>query len=165
MRKLEIEGAEIMRIAVQNEISRSKKSRYDHRLHGILLICSGMNCYEVGKLFRHSPRTIQYWVKKFETSGFAGLEEGLRSGRPTVIMEDIRTEIGKDLRHNPRELGYMQGLWDSKLLSHHLHKHYGIQIGERQCRRLFHQMGFRRRKPRPLIAKADHKAQEAYKKT
>jgi transposase len=35
----------------------------------------------------------------------------------------------------------------------------------RQCQRLFRQMGFRLRKPRPLIAHADPAAQAAYKKT
>ncbi|MDA8362070.1 MAG: hypothetical protein M0Z44_08820, partial [Gammaproteobacteria bacterium] len=34
MRKLQIEDAEVMRIAIQQEIGRSEESRYDHRLHG-----------------------------------------------------------------------------------------------------------------------------------
>jgi transposase len=69
------------------------------------------------------------------------------------------------LRLSPREFGYSQNLWDGKLLSHHLSKSYGVQLGERQCRRLFRQLGFRRRKPRPVIAKADEEAQREYKKT
>jgi hypothetical protein len=38
-------------------------------------------------------------------------------------------------------------------------------LGVRQCQRLFRAMGFRRRKPRPVIAHADPKAQRAFKKT
>ena len=38
-------------------------------------------------------------------------------------------------------------------------------MGVRQCQRIFHQLGFRRRKPRPLIAQADPEAKAAYKKT
>jgi transposase len=165
MRKFEIKDAEIIRIAVQQEILRSEESRYDHRLHGILLVCSGLSCPEVAKLFGHGPRTIQYWVRRFEESGFAGLEENPRQGRPSVIDEDIRREIAIDLRRSPREFGYSQNLWDGKLLGHHLSQYYGVQLGERQCRRLFHKLGFRRRKPRPLIAKADQEAQQRYKKT
>jgi len=41
MRKLEIQDTDIMRISVQQEILRSDESRYDHRLHGILLVSSG----------------------------------------------------------------------------------------------------------------------------
>ena len=82
MRKLEVKDSDIMRIAVHQEILRSEESRYDHRLHGILLICSGFSTYNVAELFGHSPRTIQYWVNRFEESGFAGLEETTRPGRP-----------------------------------------------------------------------------------
>ena len=165
MRKLEIKDAEVMRIAVQQEIVRSEESRYDHRLHGILLVCSGLSCAEVAELFGHGRRTIQYWVRRFEESGFAGLGETPRPGRPSLVDKDVRRGVGVDLRLSPREFGYSQNLWDGKLLSHHLSKQYGVQLGARQCRRFFHQLGFRRRKPRPVIAKADQEAQLRYKKT
>ena len=165
MRKLEINDADIMRISVQQEILRTEESRYDHKLHGILLVSSGYSSTEVAKLFGHSPRTVQYWVHRFEQSGFAGLQEAQRSGRPTTIDADIQKSVGRDLRRSPRELGYAQNLWDGKLLSHHLSQRFEITIGVRQCQRLFHQLGFRRRKPRPVIAKADPAAQKAFKKT
>jgi transposase len=69
------------------------------------------------------------------------------------------------LRLHPRDLGYGQNLWDGKLLSHHLQERYATELGVRQCQRLFRRMGFRRRKPRPLIAQADPEAQRAFKKT
>ncbi|MDY6856967.1 MAG: winged helix-turn-helix domain-containing protein [Thermodesulfobacteriota bacterium] len=165
MRKLEVKDAKIMRIAVQQEILRSEESRYNHRLHGILLVCSGLSCPEVAKLLGHGPRTIQYWVRRFEKSGFAGLEVTPRPGRPSLINEDIRNGACVDLRCSPREFGYSQNLWDSKLLSYHLFKKYGVQLGERQCRRFFHHLGFRQRKPWPVIAKADQEAQLRHKKT
>ncbi len=165
MRKLEIKDAQIIRLAVQDEILRSEESRYDHRLHGILLVCSGFSCSEVAELFGRSRRTIQYWVRRFEQSGFAGLVEVPRSGRPPVLSEALLQAVGKDLRRSPLEFGYTQNLWDGKLLSHHLAQSYGVKLKVRQCQRMFHQLGFRRRKPRPLIAKADPHAQRNYKKT
>lgn len=165
MRKLDIKDAEIIRLAVQDEILRSEESRYDHRLHGILLICSGFSCSEVAELFGRSRRTIQYWVRRFEQSGFAGLQEVPRSGRPPVLSEALLQAVGKDLRRSPFEFGYTQNLWDGKLLSHHLAQIYGVELKVRQCQRMFHQLGFRRRKPRPLIAKANPHAQRNYKKT
>jgi hypothetical protein len=38
-------------------------------------------------------------------------------------------------------------------------------LGVRQCQRLFRQFGFRLRKPRPVIAKADQDKPAEYKKT
>lgn len=165
MRKLEIQDADLMRIAIQDEIHRSEESRYDHRLHGVLLVCSGLSCYEVANLFGQSPRTVQYWVQRFEDRGFAGLQEAERSGRPPLLDETTLQAVGNDLRKEPRAFGYSQNLWDGKLLSHHLRTKYGIQLGVRQCQRVFNRLGFRRRKPRPLIANADPEAQRAYKKT
>ena len=49
MKRLSISDPEIMEIAIQNEIHRSEEARYDHRLHGVLLVCKGFSCYEVGK--------------------------------------------------------------------------------------------------------------------
>ncbi|HQU15674.1 MAG: hypothetical protein ACYC18_02095 [Gammaproteobacteria bacterium] len=41
MHKLQIEDAEVMRLAIQQEIARNEESRYDHRLHGLLLATAG----------------------------------------------------------------------------------------------------------------------------
>ena len=106
MRKLEVKDAEIMRIAVQQEILRSEESRYNHRLHGILLVCSGFSCYKVAELLGRSPRTVEHWVQRFEQSGFAGLEEVPRSGRPRALDEQTYQAVGKDLRRSPSELSY-----------------------------------------------------------
>ena len=165
MRRIEIANAEVLQKAVQQEILRSDEARYDHRLHGILLLCKGYSCNEVADLFGHSRRTVQYWAKRFEQSGFAGLEEAHRSGRPAAVDDVLLEAIGGDLRRSPLDFGHSQNLWDGKLLSHHLDACYGVQLGVRQCQRLFHELGFRRRKPRPLIAKADPQAQRRYKKT
>ena len=51
MRKLQIEDADVMRLALQQEIARSEESRYDHRLHGLLLVTAGQSCRQVADLF------------------------------------------------------------------------------------------------------------------
>ena len=165
MRKLQVSDAAIMRIALQQEILRSEESRYDHRLHGVLLVSGGMSCYEVGEHLGQDPVTVQRWVRAFNAEGFAGLREGERSGRPTRLGPAQGSELEQVLRQSPRTLGYGQNLWDGKLLAHHLREECDLALGVRQCKRIFRQMGFRRRKPRPVIAKADPEAQVRYKKT
>lgn len=164
MRRLEIEDAEIMSLAVQNEISRSEEARYDHRLHGILLICRGFNCYDVASLLGQTPQTIENWVKRFNVNGFAGLWDKTRSGRPSKLGGDEIKQIGKDLRRNPTEFRYTQNLWDGKLLSYHLEQIYHTKLSVRHCQRLFHKLDFRRRKPRGVIANADPVKKENFKK-
>lgn len=164
MRKLEISNPELMQKAIRDEIARSEESRYCHRLHGVLLVCKGKSCYEVADLLGQGARTVQYWVKRFEEKGFVGLVDQPRPGRPTELSEEVLKQLRGDLRRSPQELGYTQNLWDGKLLSHHMAERFGIKIGPRQCQRLFHKLGFRRRKPRGVIANADPQAREHFKK-
>ena len=65
MKKFQIEDAEVMHVAIQQEIARSDESRYDHRLHGVMLVAGGLGCGEVAQLFGEDARTIQRWVKRF----------------------------------------------------------------------------------------------------
>lgn len=165
MRKLIMSDADVMRVALQQEIVRSDEARYDHRLHGVLLVCQGLSCAHAAQWLGQDPRTVQRWVQRFERQGFAGLREGDRPGRPRTLAPRQRAAVNRALRRRPRRLGYAQNLWDGKLLAHHLATVHAVTLGVRQCQRLFHELGFRQRKPRPVIAKADPAAQAAFKKT
>ena len=69
-------------LGLQQEIHRSDESRYDHRLHGVLLVAQGMTCPEVARLLGDAPRSVEYWVHRFEEHGLGGLTEGERSRTP-----------------------------------------------------------------------------------
>jgi transposase len=135
MRTLEIADADVMRLAIQQEIARSDESRYDHRLHGLLLVASGQRCQQVAELFGEDRRTVQRWVTRV------------------------------DLRRDPQTFGYAGHLWDGKLLAAHLRLRYKVRLGVRQCQRIFGHMGFRLRKPRPQVAQSDPVKVAAFKKT
>ena len=164
MKALRIADPASIILGLQDEIRRSDESRYDHRLHGVLLVAQGMTCPEVAKLLGDSPRTVEYWVHGFETRGLAGLIEGERSGRPRRLEEQQLKEIGAVLRQMPRDVGLGGNLWDGKTLAAWIEREHGIELGVRQCQRLFRQLGFRLRKPRPALAWADPEKQEIHKK-
>jgi transposase len=165
MRRLQIRDAEVMKIAIRQEIGRSDESRYDHRLHGLLLVASGQSCRGVAQLLGEDPTTVQRWVRRFERHGFEGLRDGAHPGRPRSLDQRQWQRLQREVRRDPQEFGHAQGLWDGRLLSEHLKKHYAIRLGARQCQRMFHQMGFRLRKPRPQVAQADPVRVAAVKKT
>jgi len=166
MKPLTISDQETMILALQDEIRRSEESRYDHRLHGVLLVAQGMTCPQVARALGDAPRTVEYWIRRFEQSGFVGLEEGTHSGRPSRLSAEHLAEIGQIIRTTPKEAGMTDagGLWDGKTLSAYVRKRFGIILKVRQCQRLFRRLGFRLRKPRPLIAHANKEKQDAYKK-
>jgi len=71
------------------------------------------------------------------------------------IRPEQLLEIGKAIRQTPNAVGLSGNLWDGKTLAALIEQQYGVTLGVRQCQRLFRQLGFRLRKPRPLIAPAD----------
>jgi transposase len=164
VRPLGIADSATIVLGLQDEIRRSEESRYDHRLHGVLLVAQGMTCPEAARLLGDAPRTVENWVHSFEELGLAGLLEGERSGRPRRLSDQQIQEINAVLRRMPREAGLGGNLWDGKTLASWIERQYGIDLGVRQCQRLFRQLGFRLRKPRPAIAQADPARQKAHKK-
>jgi transposase len=165
MKPLTVADSETIILGLQDEIRRSEESRYDHRLHGLLLVAQGMTCPEVATLLGDAPRTVEYWVRGFEEKGLAALREGERSGRPGRLRDKHLRGINAALRRMPREFGLGGNVWDGKTLAAWIKRQYGIALGVRQCQRLFRRLGFRLRKPRPAIAQADPERQKAVKKT
>lgn len=165
MKALTISDTENMIMALQDEIRRNDTSRYDHRLHGVLLVAQGMTCPEVAEVLGDAPRTVVNWVQRFEIQGLAGLSEGERSGRPSRLHPKQLAQVEAALRQSPMKFGLPTQMWDGPTLSEFLARQLGVRLKVRQCQRLFRQLGFRLRKPRPQVAQADPALQAAHKKT
>jgi transposase len=164
MRPLTVSQADKKILVLQQEIQRSEESRYDHRLHAVLLVAHGMTCPAVSRLLGDSPRTVEYWVSRFQQQGVDGLWEGEHPGRPRRLTAEQLTGVGRALRDRPTMSGMSANLWDGKTLSAWIDKEYGVHLGPRQCQRLFRQLHFRLRKPRPVIAGATKSRKKAFKK-
>jgi len=149
---------------LQDEIRRSEEARYDHRLHAVLLVAKGMSCPQAAELLGDSERTVRYWIDRYLRDGLQGLVEDNRSGRPSRLTADQIAKIGTVLRITPEDVGLRGGIWDGKTLSAFIHQEFKVDLGVRQCQRLFRQLEFRLRKPRPMIARSDPDIQMEFKK-
>lgn len=134
---------------LHDEMRRSKESRYGHRLHGVLLVAQKMKCPEVARLLGDSTRTVEYWVRRFEENGLAGLMEGYRPGRPKLLNDKQIEEICSALQQTPESVGIKGKLWSGKKLSAFIERRYGVRLGVRRCQYMFRQFGFQLRKPHP----------------
>src|ERR1700722_8556209 len=114
MKPLTIADSLTIILGLQNKIRRSKKLRYDHRLHGVLLVAQGMTCPEVARLLGDAPRSMEYWVSRFEKDGLAGLTEGKRPGRPRRLTEKQWAAVDQILRYPPRKVGLSGNPWDGQ---------------------------------------------------
>jgi transposase len=164
MRPITLADPENSRALLQQEINRHQDARYDHRLHCVSLVASGMSCERVGQLFGDSPRTLVNWVRRFDRRGLAGLAEGNHSGRPGSLSAEQMEEVRAWLRQPPSAAGMNANLWDGKTLAQCLQERYQIRLGVRQCQRLFHELDLRYRLPRPAVGKGDRQRQAEHKK-
>ncbi len=145
MRKLHIEDSQVVRIVIQQELGRSEESRYDHRLHGLLLLAAGHSCRQVATLFGEDDSTVQRWVRRFSRGGLGALRDGSRGGRPRTLDPTQWGVLEADLQRDPQEFGFAAVSWDGRAISAHLWRRFGIELGVRQCQRIFRQMGLRQR--------------------
>jgi len=164
MKKSIISDAETVILILQDEIRRSYEARYDHRLHAVLMVAQGQSCNKVSELLGDSPRAVAYWVNRFEAEGLSGLADADRPGRPSKLDEHQLRAADEALRSHPSQYGLEGNLWGGKILSQFIAQQFDVELGVRQCQRLFRRLGFRLRKPRPLIAKADPGKQQDFKK-
>jgi transposase len=151
MKRLVIHKAKQAMGIIQDEIQSTDETRYQHRLHCILLIADGKTCAEVSSLFKDGLRTVQYWTKRFNEDGIDGLRDNVKPGRKARLFDKDKVTLSQDLRRPPSDFGYSQNLWDGKLLSHHLKQKFDVELKIRRCQSLFHEFYFRRRKPRLLL--------------
>src|SRR5260370_41691239 len=103
MKAVIIADADTMVRGTKEEIRGSEESRYDPRLHGVLLVAQGVTCPEVAGLLGDAPRSVEYWVHRYQLQGLAGLTEGDRSGRPSRLSAKQMEEIGRALRNKPSD--------------------------------------------------------------
>ena len=87
MRRLPIADPQNVILSLQDEIRRSEESRYDHRLHAVLLVAQGMSGQHVAQVLGDAHRTVAYWVTRFEERGFLGLTNEAPPGRTPSISQ------------------------------------------------------------------------------
>ena len=104
-------------------------------------------------------------MTRFEKDGLAAMVEGERPGRPCALGDKELAEINRVLRQTPKAAGLGENLWDGKSLTALIKKQLLVELGVRQCQRLFRQLGFRLRKPSTIIAHEDTQIKIRYNKT
>lgn len=113
MRKLDIADAEVMRIAIQQEIARSDQLRYDHRLHGLLLVTGGHSCQQVAELCESNLATEllrERMASRIVVSTTTYLRSSLRPPQNrTAHHRHIAVNHLMPLLHHPVKLSFKGG--------------------------------------------------------
>ena len=140
MRRLNITNTRNNEQVIWREILRSRESRYDHRLHGVLSVCRGLSCYETAAVWGRSPRSVEHWVRRYENHGLRGLLEKGRPGRPALLAPSELAKLQRQLLSDPVRCGWPERGWTGVVLRAHLARDYGRALGLRQCQRLLRRL-------------------------
>lgn len=119
---------------------------------------------ELSSLSGIPQRTLSEWVKKVDEEGFEALRAKKQPGKTAKLSEEQMAEI-KDVIMKPAEdAGYY--VWDGTTLSDYIKEVYGVELGVRQCQRIFKKLGFSRIRPQsyPSLGEDNEQAREEYKK-
>lgn len=126
-------------------IESQPNGKFIHRVEIVNLVLSGLSVAAISPYVRESVNTITSWVKKVDELGFSSLIPGKHSGRPSRLTQAQIDEIRDCLQKDPSEYG--RRVWDGPSLSSFLKEKYQIDLGVRQCQRLFHELGFSLQRP------------------
>lgn len=145
-------------------MTSSDESKYLFRVFAVNMVLSGTPASQVGASAGFTKAAVTGWVKAADEQGFEALRPQQKAGRPPKLTQDQLKKIDAILQDDPKEHGYK--VWDGPSLSSYIKSKYNIDIGVRQCQRIFHSLGYSRIRPQPYPSKEyeNTEEREAFKK-
>lgn len=95
------------------ELARSRKrgAGLVRRAQIVLHAADGLSAPEIAATMDLCGATVRFWLKRFTERGLAGLEEGIRSGRPPTYSAEEKSTVIRTALTRPAELGLPFACW------------------------------------------------------
>jgi len=132
-------------------VASSDDAKYLRKVTIVNLLLNGATASALSEPCGESSRTLSAWVKQVDEGGFEALRPKKQPGRPHKLTIEQKEEIKVAIISDPSTYGY--NVWDGPSLSDFILKQYQVQLGVRQCQRLFHQLGFSQIRPQAFPSK------------
>lgn len=136
----------------------SMDSRFYNRVAAVNAVLSGVSPSKAADWFGMTGRSLSGWVKKVDEEGFGSLRDKQKPGAPPKLTASQLDEIDKMIQGDPADFGCK--VWDGPSLSAAIKRTFGVDLGTRQCQRLFHKLGYARVRPQTYPSK-DYEQTEA----
>ncbi len=146
-------------------VTSSSDAKFIHRVVMVnLMLSGGFSARQLSKLCGIPHRTLSQWLYKVDENGFEALRAIKQEGRPSKLNDEQLAIICDSIKKDPKEFGYE--IWDGPSLSDFIKKKFDIDLGIRQCQRLFHKLGFSLVRPQtfPSVGEANTQEREIFKK-
>lgn len=138
---------------------REKNPELRARWHALWLIRQGRTLREAAGVLGVNERTVRLWVAWYREGGLKEIERhrrGGRQGQPSRLNAEQRAQLRERVAEGTFHCIIEVVAW--------VEETYGQRYTPQGMYSLFRRSGFKKKVPRPIGAKADLQAQEAWKK-
>jgi len=149
---------------LKREAERDGVYRVAKRIHAVLLNHKGKTSGEIADLFRTPRSCISQWLSHYESYGYEGLLEGHRSGRPPKLDQQQKTKLADIVDSGPVAYGFLSGVWTAIMIARVIEQEFGVVYDPRHVRRVLDELDFSVQRPKRLLAKADPKKQDRWRR-
>src|SRR5580658_10600046 len=129
-------------VRLSKEAERDGAYRVAKRLQAVVLNSEGRTSGELAGILKAPRSKVSEWLSLYQRHGVDGLLEGYRSGRPSSLTTEQRTQLGDILDSGPVAYGLDTGIWTSPMLAWVIEEEFGITYHPGHVRKLLDQMGF-----------------------
>lgn len=138
-------------------VKYERDARMVKRAQALLWLNEGEKITAITHRLQVKRQTIYNWLKMYKARDKEPVRQRLqdrdRPGRPASKREATQEVIEEVMGSDPRQWGYASAVWSSRLLCHYLKERHGLHVSRRTVRRALHQMGYRYKRPRYVLAR------------
>jgi transposase len=134
---------------LERQLQSTQQARVYRRTLAVLEVASGQPVASVAARLRVTPRAVYNWLAAYSRDNDPTvLEEGTRSGRPTLFAQSHRDLLEGLLAASPQEHGYPDTTWTVPLLQFHFRQHAHLLASEDTIRRELWRLRYSWKRPR-----------------
>jgi len=138
-------------------IKKEKDARIKERLQAVLWRLENINYTEIANRLKRHIDTVREWVKKWNKSGYAGLIDKPKSGRPAILSKDETKEIVDEL--NVKET---QSRTTCKTVVKKITEKFNKKISEDSVRIMLHKYKISWKKPDKVDYRRDENKRKLF---
>lgn len=108
---------------------------------------------EIAELIGCSQPTVNYWIQRFKKN--ESLETKPRSGRPTILSEDVKSSLKKKIENLLKNANDSFNSVSTKEIKDLIASELGVNYSMRHVERIMHDLGFSLITPRTTHVRHD----------
>lgn len=120
----------------------SKDVRVHRRATVLVCLAQGCSVQETASINSITDRAVRKIRSRWNRSGFQGLKDLPRSGRPPKADEKYRRLLVRTVQTCPLQMGYVFSVWSTARLAEHMRVKTGVSLGPARIGKILRQEGF-----------------------